>query len=205
MKTVSGEIISTSPISLAKASSKVLSKFVTVDDGTSPAIGIYLRKASGAFNVLVQFHKGISAPKCDRKSRKASSSAESVNITPREMETEGARGEQRKHKHREKKTLDGDNGDGGLVEASQDLRRTAKQELANGNGKFLGPKSEKRKRKKLKGEFGSAKDGIIENGEVNAISNGAEDVDGKKKKRGDVSMRIGEDGTVKEGRRGGWR
>lgn len=79
------------------------------------------------------------------------------------------------------------------------MRRTAKQELANGNGKFLGPKSE-RVSLKMKGEFGSAKDGIIENGEVNANSNGAEDVDGKKKKRGDVRMRIGEDGTVKEGR-----
>lgn len=102
MKTVAGEIISTRPVSLAKAS-KVLSQFVTVDNGASPAIGIYLQKASEAFDELVQFHKGVRTPNCDRKSRKASSLVESVNIPSQEIETEDAGSNQRKHKSKDKK------------------------------------------------------------------------------------------------------
>ncbi|KAK4763480.1 hypothetical protein SAY87_012918 [Trapa incisa] len=213
MKTVSGEIITTRPVSLSKAS-KVLSRFVTVDNGASHPIGIYLRKASEAFHELVEFHKGI----------RSSSLAESVDNPAREIETEDASSDQRKHKHREKKMQSGHDSDSGLVVADGDSRRVESLELANGDGKLteLGSekKKQKRKDKKLKGEDGNAvnnvvensqgnvgigKDGTVKEGELNVNINGSEDADRKKKKKekkkGDFRVDIGEDGTLKVGMR----
>lgn len=199
MKTVSGKVISTRPVSLAKAS-KVLSKFVSVDNGASPAISIYLGKASEAFDELVHFHKVLRNPKSDLKSRKATSLSESVNIPPREVENEDAGSDRRKH--REKNACDD-----GLVEANEDLG-TVEMESANGD-RFVGMEGEKRKRKikdkKLKGQGGNAVESMVENGEVmgkDGNSNEVEDADQKKKKKktkkGEVSIEIGENGTVEE-------
>ncbi|KAL7247605.1 hypothetical protein ACSBR2_002510 [Camellia fascicularis] len=64
MKTVSGEVISTKPISLSK-SAKVLSNFVSADTGGSQAVSSYLTRASASFNALVQFHKELKNCKFD--------------------------------------------------------------------------------------------------------------------------------------------
>lgn len=208
MKTVSGEIISTRPVSLANAS-KILLKFVTVDNGASHAISIYLRKASEAFDELNQFHKGLRTSNSDRKSRKSSSLAESFNSSPRETQSEDGESDQRKRG--KKKAGDA----GGLVEANEDSRRTVEQELANGDGKVVGSEGEKKRHKskdrKLKDEDGNVVKSIAENGEAKSKDGKTkDDADGekkmkkkKKKKGGDVSAGMGENGTVEEDRKGG--
>ncbi|CAL5352882.1 unnamed protein product [Camellia sinensis] len=66
MKTISGNVTSTKPISLSKAS-KILSNFVTAETGASHAVSAYLKRASASFNELVQFHKELKASKSDRR------------------------------------------------------------------------------------------------------------------------------------------
>ncbi|XP_031282398.1 uncharacterized protein LOC116140969 [Pistacia vera] len=58
MKTVTGRVLSTTPISLSKAAS-ILSKFVNADTNASPALCAYLRRASVSFNELSQLHKEL--------------------------------------------------------------------------------------------------------------------------------------------------
>ncbi|OWM67962.1 eukaryotic translation initiation factor 5B [Punica granatum] len=220
MKTVSGKIISTRSVSLAKAS-KILSKMVTVDNGASSSISIYLRKASDAFDELAQFHKGIKTPKSDRKSRKTSALTESENGPPQEVEPEDA--ESNRRKRRKKKVGDRDDEDNGLV---TDLRGTDEQVLVNGDGEFVGSEGQKRKHKskekkakdevkekKVKDESGDIVENTIENGgEVkgeDGNSGEAEDKDRRKKKKkeedkkkkgGDVSISLGDNGFAVEER-----
>ncbi|KAI7983001.1 hypothetical protein LOK49_LG15G01517 [Camellia lanceoleosa] len=66
MKTISGNVTSTKPISLSKAS-KILSNFVTAETGASHAVSAYLKRASASFNELVQFHKELNASKPHRR------------------------------------------------------------------------------------------------------------------------------------------
>ncbi|KAK4779486.1 hypothetical protein SAY87_015592 [Trapa incisa] len=193
MKTVSGEIISARPVSLSKAS-KVLLRFVTVDNGTSPPISIFLRKASEAFHELVQFHKGVKTP----------SFVDYADNSGREIETEGERSDQRKHKHGEKKRYEGHGGDSGLVEANGDSMSIASRQLANGDGKPTDAGIEKRKRKhkdeKFKGGDGNGNNDFMENGRGNVNSNREVDVKWKmEENKEDDSVGIREDGAVKEG------
>lgn len=72
MKTVTGQVVSTKPVSLSSAA-KNLSAFASLEEenGASDAVRVYLKRASDAFNSLVQFHKELKAPHSNRK-RKAS-------------------------------------------------------------------------------------------------------------------------------------
>lgn len=72
MKTVTGSVLSTKPVSLSSAA-KNLSAFASLEEenGASDAVRVYLKRASDAFNSLVQFHKELKAPHSNRK-RKAS-------------------------------------------------------------------------------------------------------------------------------------
>ncbi|KAA8543965.1 hypothetical protein F0562_021858 [Nyssa sinensis] len=69
MRTVSGKVVSTKPISLAKAA-KVLSTFAAAETGASQAVSTYLKRASASFNELVQFHQELRASTSDRKHEK---------------------------------------------------------------------------------------------------------------------------------------
>ncbi|XP_057954761.1 uncharacterized protein LOC131148842 [Malania oleifera] len=69
MKTVSGKVASSKPISLSKAA-KVLSKFVSADTGASPAVSAYLRRASDSFNELALLHRELRASQSSHKHRK---------------------------------------------------------------------------------------------------------------------------------------
>ncbi|XP_043699264.1 uncharacterized protein LOC122650029 [Telopea speciosissima] len=55
MKTISGINTSSKPHSLSKSAS-VLHKFINEDPGASQAVSVYLKRASAAFDELVQFH-----------------------------------------------------------------------------------------------------------------------------------------------------
>ncbi|RWR85874.1 cylicin-1-like protein [Cinnamomum micranthum f. kanehirae] len=76
MKPVAGTITSSKPISLSKAA-RALSKFISIENGASQAVSAYLRRASAAFNELVQFHENLKSEKKHKKSR--SQTAERIN------------------------------------------------------------------------------------------------------------------------------
>ncbi|MCD7467812.1 hypothetical protein HAX54_005445 [Datura stramonium] len=59
MKTVSGKVTSTVPISLSHAA-KSLSKFAASDHGASHAVSLYLQRAADSFNKLVKVHQKLS-------------------------------------------------------------------------------------------------------------------------------------------------
>ncbi|KAJ0084097.1 hypothetical protein Patl1_30812 [Pistacia atlantica] len=69
MKTVTGRVLSTTPISLSKATS-ILSKFVNADTNASPALCAYLRRASVSFNELSQLHKELKSSRKHKISKR---------------------------------------------------------------------------------------------------------------------------------------
>lgn len=58
MKTLSGKVISTKPVSLSDAAA-ILSDFASTETGASDAVSVYIRRAADAFNQLVQFHNDM--------------------------------------------------------------------------------------------------------------------------------------------------
>ncbi|KAL3518289.1 hypothetical protein ACH5RR_020878 [Cinchona calisaya] len=69
MKTVTGKVVSTKPSTLSSAA-KNLSGFTYLDENGAPdAVRAYLKRASDAFNTLVQFQKDLKAPHSQRKRR----------------------------------------------------------------------------------------------------------------------------------------
>lgn len=68
MKTITGQVLSTTPISLSKAAS-ILSKFVNADTNASPALCAYLRRASVSFNELSQLHKELKSSRKHKTSK----------------------------------------------------------------------------------------------------------------------------------------
>ncbi|XP_023007311.1 nipped-B-like protein B [Cucurbita maxima] len=68
MKTITGNVVSSKPISLSKAAS-TLSSFLSVDNGASKALCAYLRRASASFNELKQLHKDLKSSRSDRNPR----------------------------------------------------------------------------------------------------------------------------------------
>ncbi|TKY57970.1 transcriptional regulator ATRX-like isoform X1 [Spatholobus suberectus] len=69
MKTISGHCVSVKDISLSKAA-KVLSKFVSADNGASHVINAYLHRASASFNELNQLHKELESSHSHKKKHK---------------------------------------------------------------------------------------------------------------------------------------
>ncbi|KAK4256305.1 hypothetical protein QN277_009189 [Acacia crassicarpa] len=72
MKTISGKPISEKPISLSKAA-KILSKFISVENGASHVVNAYLHRASSSFSELNQLHKELKLPCSDRKHKRSRS------------------------------------------------------------------------------------------------------------------------------------
>ncbi|XP_019429537.1 PREDICTED: uncharacterized protein LOC109337107 isoform X2 [Lupinus angustifolius] len=69
MKTVSGNSVSSKQISLSKAA-KILSKFVSADNGASQVTSAYLHRASDAFNELKHLHKELNSPQSHKKHKR---------------------------------------------------------------------------------------------------------------------------------------
>lgn len=69
MKTVSGTVISSKPISLSKATS-ILSTFVSTESGASQAIGAYLRRTLASFKELKQLHKELKTDRSEHKRKR---------------------------------------------------------------------------------------------------------------------------------------
>ncbi|XP_062113266.1 uncharacterized protein LOC133824407 [Humulus lupulus] len=69
MKTVSGIVVSSKPISLSKATS-ILSTFVSTDTGASQAMAAYLRRSLASFKELKQLHKEFKTKQSERKRKR---------------------------------------------------------------------------------------------------------------------------------------
>ncbi|KAE9588503.1 hypothetical protein Lalb_Chr22g0356011 [Lupinus albus] len=66
MRTVSGNCVSSKQISLSKAA-KILSKFVSADNGASQVTSAYLHRADAAFHELKHLHKELNSPLSRKK------------------------------------------------------------------------------------------------------------------------------------------
>ncbi|XP_074267835.1 uncharacterized protein LOC141591421 [Silene latifolia] len=69
MKTVSGKVLSTQPISVSRAA-KLISAFTASDNEASPAFSAYLRRSSAAFTELVHLHKECNIPLGESRNKK---------------------------------------------------------------------------------------------------------------------------------------
>ena len=74
MKTVTGTVLSSKPISLSKATS-ILSTFVATENGASHATAGYLRRTLASFKELKQLHKELKSGARSGHSRKRHRSA----------------------------------------------------------------------------------------------------------------------------------
>ncbi|CAK7322506.1 unnamed protein product [Dovyalis caffra] len=195
MKTVTGKIIDSSPVTIAKAAS-ILSKFVSSETGASQAVNAYLRRATAAFDELARLH---SKPKSVLRKHKKDlvstqimelSQSELVNNNEqrlkKELKEEGNVGEEeteRKNKKRKKKK-------GGVAEETERSNEIKKEkiELEENGGEVVdkteikeqkGEEDEKKKKKKRK----SAEADVEVKEEGKEGKDGSEDEGRRKKKR----------------------
>ncbi|RVX04664.1 hypothetical protein CK203_023510 [Vitis vinifera] len=104
MKTISGRVTSSNPISLSKATS-VLTTFVAAETGASQAVAAYLRRTVEAFNELTQLHRELKGSKSGRKHKRAKEGHENPRLpeltNEYDIETESAKGVTRRRRRRE--------------------------------------------------------------------------------------------------------
>ncbi|KAE8038947.1 hypothetical protein FH972_011407 [Carpinus fangiana] len=130
MKTVIGQVLSSKPISLKKATS-TLSTFVSTENGASPAICAYLRRALASFKELRQHEKELRDPRSKQRQYRSKSETLSdvsqkqkrdqpeSNITSRNPIEKPTRivvsdeGKREKHKKNKQKGVFGKFGDNG--------------------------------------------------------------------------------------------
>lgn len=210
MKTVTGKIVSSTPISVSKAA-KIIANFAATDNGASQAVSAYLRRASASFNELKQLHREIQKPLKSGRKHKRSKSETTVegagesslepsvfNLTRGtvELNQEASHGygdsERSKHKNKKKKkekyeVVDFGDGVGKIViEDGQSKRKKEKNECNFGEdeGKTVIDHSEGKKHKKK--EKGVKK---IETFQENGVNNekgeirNDEEREGEKKKK----------------------
>ncbi|KAL8115333.1 uncharacterized protein LOC141666984 [Apium graveolens] len=87
MKSVSAQVTSSTPVSLAKAS-KILSNFISIDNGASHTVSVYLRRAAVSFADLNQFHKDLKSS-YSSKPRKKHTQIIAFDFEQDEPENEG--------------------------------------------------------------------------------------------------------------------
>ncbi|XP_068644916.1 uncharacterized protein [Aristolochia californica] len=76
MKSLSTAVISSEPISV-KAASRILSRFVSKENGASKAASSYLKRTCVSINELILFHRELKSYKSNRRHEK--SAVENVN------------------------------------------------------------------------------------------------------------------------------
>ncbi|XP_076949902.1 uncharacterized protein LOC143622724 [Bidens hawaiensis] len=216
MKTVSGKIVSTKPVSLSKAAN-VLANFVTSDNGVSQPVAAYLRRASAAFDELVYFKKHHKLKKKSSKEEDLTKSdishrsleeyevkavenggtkkkfdQDSVEVDEHRIkEVEGKSRKKEKKRKKSEGSLGNKENDGIKVKSRED-NETVKE------------KSEEKKRKKSEGSLGNKEnDGIkVESKENNEIVNEKSEEKKKKKKRKNAEVDGGEmDNSVRSKRK----
>ncbi|CAN1226959.1 hypothetical protein LINGRAPRIM_LOCUS1127 [Linum grandiflorum] len=164
MKSVTGEIKSTTPVTLSRAAG-ILSDFVARDTGASQAVTAYLRRATSAFDELVQFHNSL--PRRYEKHKSA------VDEDPRRVQ-------QSNHTALSELNRPNHSNDSKKKSKSQSVVVKEEQRKGEGNGE-VGEESisKKKKKKKEKSGHGSECEVKSEGVNVKAIEEG----NGKKKKK----------------------
>lgn len=214
LKPISGQVVSSKPISLPKAA-KILSKFVTVENGASHAISAYLQRTSTAFDELVHLHKELKAPKSERKSMHREldftkelpqetelsvaprqTVADDVSEEPSHGDHESFGGDRKKEKKSKKKKVDTDHtgnlggNDGNVIDrATKGDSHLASEVLDEvfGNLSNAGVAGEKKKNKKQQQNWKDEKGNLVENGMEDGVRNDGTviAVDKAKKKAGE--------------------
>ncbi|CAL1361025.1 unnamed protein product [Linum trigynum] len=189
MKSVTGEIVLSTPVSLSNAAS-ILSQFVSADTGASQALNAYLRRANSAFNELVRLRS-----KSERRAREnhRSGAAEPSALTTTSVTTVDERlqlskgtaqpqlNSEEPHKRKKKgedevKVEDEQRkGEGNVEEEELSNKKTKKSDLGD-----FGSESDKQKKKKHKSK--GLENGDVDGYKVNGAITGAQDAVSEKKR-----------------------
>ncbi|WOG93410.1 hypothetical protein DCAR_0312694 [Daucus carota subsp. sativus] len=145
MKSVSAHVVSSKPVSLA-AASRILSNFVSMENGASHAVSVYLRRAATSFANLNQFHKDLKSSS-STKSLKKHSQIIAFDFGQDETEIKG--------EGNEVEEIEGN--DGIEVEKSEVNKKKKKRKGEEIEGNFSGESAEqsglsKKKRRKTEGD-----------------------------------------------------
>lgn len=164
MKTVTGKITDSTPVTIAKAAS-ILSKFVSTDTGASQALNAYLRRATAAFDELARLHSKSDRRKHKRDSaqtqRVEASQSGLVNNNEQRLEMEvkeeGNAAEEETERKKRRRKRKGDLEE--ETERSNEVKKE-KTEFEENEGKVVGrveikvEEEMKRKKKKKKRKSG---------------------------------------------------
>ncbi|CAK8539236.1 unnamed protein product [Lathyrus sativus] len=176
MKTLFGRCESSKEISLSKAT-KILSKFVSADNGASQVINAYLHRASDAFNELNQLHRELKPSQSYRKKSRSHVTDDSGRVGVSSVTSADVKSEI--GIIREK--VCGENVDEKLIEDDVKLGLETNGSVVDGSEK------RSKKDKKKKNEFGNKKgDGKLPKMGQNENESGQGDEemeDGKKQKK----------------------
>ncbi|XP_027938592.1 general transcriptional corepressor trfA-like [Vigna unguiculata] len=175
MKTISGHCASVKDVSLSKAA-KILSKFVSAENGASHIISAYLHRASASFSELNQIHKELDPSHSHKKHKKhrtetgtdsgrvVENSVRSVNIN-QELSLEHVKSieSRRQQTGNENADLDDDKSNQTIVKSNQELNGSVGYETENVGGSEMLKK--KKKKKKLEVESLQNGDSTVKFGE----------------------------------------
>ncbi|CAN1226961.1 hypothetical protein LINGRAPRIM_LOCUS1127 [Linum grandiflorum] len=177
MKSVTGEIKSTTPVTLSRAAG-ILSDFVARDTGASQAVTAYLRRATSAFDELVQFHNSL--PRRYEKHKSDITAAAGPTTSLAAVDEDPRRVQQSNHTALSELNRPNHSNDSKKKSKSQSVVVKEEQRKGEGNGE-VGEESisKKKKKKKEKSGHGSECEVKSEGVNVKAIEEG----NGKKKKK----------------------
>ncbi|KAL1833506.1 hypothetical protein ACET3Z_003157 [Daucus carota] len=144
MKSVSAHVVSSKPVSLATAS-RILSNFVSMENGASHAVSVYLRRAATSFAELNQFHKDLKSSSSS-KSLKKHSQIIAFDFGQDETEIKG-----------EGDKVEEIEGNAGIVVEESEVKKKKKRKGEEIEGDFSGESAEqsglsKNKRRKTEGD-----------------------------------------------------
>ncbi|KAK6919598.1 hypothetical protein RJ641_015502 [Dillenia turbinata] len=146
MKTISGKVISSKPISPSRAA-KTMSKFASSEKGASDAVSACLRRAADACNELVQLHKELKAS----KSRRSLSELESESKTEDFANEVSVKEEKKKKKKKVQWWLkENDNVEESETEKKKSTKEGKEKAEEGEDGERIKGEEEKREKKKRK-------------------------------------------------------
>ncbi|XP_055961153.1 uncharacterized protein LOC130014584 isoform X2 [Mercurialis annua] len=156
MKTISGKLISSTPVSISKAAA-ILSKFAASENGSSQAVTAYLRRATAAFDELARPHSkkqklDVSVKEEMENGVKDEGKIGKMRIKEEKRESESNSIESHKDKKKKKKRENGNlvniGENGGKVvieEEKKKKKRKSREDEEESKSEAEGKKKKKRK------------------------------------------------------------
>ncbi|CAN0911538.1 hypothetical protein LINGRAHAP2_LOCUS26925 [Linum grandiflorum] len=178
MKSVTGEIKSTTPVTLSRAAG-ILSDFVARDTGASQAVTAYLRRATSAFDELVQFHNSLPRRYEKHKSDITTAAAAGPTTSLAAVDEDPRRVQQSNHTALSELNRPNHSNDSKKKSKSKSVVVKEEQRKGEGNGEVGEESISKKKKKKEKSGHGSECEVKSEGVNVKAVEEG----NGKKKKK----------------------